>query len=85
VEVDSKLHIDKSRSFTLTNVCSGFKFLPVLGKYLVQGFESSLPQEHASKWRFRNEYRNIQDEFHGDGSRGGPLRRELSTQEKARL
>ncbi|KAI8933130.1 hypothetical protein NX059_009771 [Plenodomus lindquistii] len=62
-----------------------FKFLPVLGKYVVQGFQRSLEGGLAAKWQFKTEYRDQQNEFHGDGSRGGPLRRELTMKEKANL
>ncbi|KAF2820160.1 FAD-dependent oxidoreductase [Ophiobolus disseminans] len=63
----------------------GFKFLPVLGKYTVRALMKSLPKELALKWRFRTEYKGVDDVFKGDGSRGGPERRELTVQEKARL
>ncbi|KAF2123430.1 fructosyl amine: oxygen oxidoreductase [Dothidotthia symphoricarpi CBS 119687] len=79
-------HPDHSNLF-LATAGSGhaFKFLPVLGKYIVQGFENSLPRDLAQKWRFRTEYKNKEDTFHGDGSRGGPARREFTTLEKSQL
>lgn len=64
---------------------SAFKFLPVLGKYVVQGFERTLPADLEKKWRFKMEYKDQENSFHGDGSRGGPVRREFTQQEKARL
>lgn len=67
----------------LTN--SAFKFLPVLGEYTVKAMQRSLPTELGRKWRFRHEYRNARDLFKGDGSRGGPARREFTAQERARL
>lgn len=62
---------------------SAFKFLPVLGKYTGKAFTRSLPKELAHKWRFRTDYN--QDAFAGDGSRGGPDRREFTLEEKAKL
>lgn len=63
---------------------SGFKFLPVIGKYVADAVERSLPTELQNKWRFRQEYRG-KHAFKLDGSRGGPERRELTQEEKARL
>lgn len=37
------------------------------------------------KWRFRMEYKDELNMFRGDGSRGGPVRREFTSQEKALL
>ncbi|KAF7591892.1 hypothetical protein BBP40_000939 [Aspergillus hancockii] len=62
-----------------------FKFLPVLGEYMFLAVTKRLPQHLAHKWRFRTEYQNQKDTFLGDGSRGGPARRELHTQERAKL
>ncbi|KAH7086449.1 FAD dependent oxidoreductase [Paraphoma chrysanthemicola] len=79
-------HPDHSNLFLATAGSGhGFKFLPVLGKCVVQGFERTLPLELAQKWRFRMEYRDREETFHGDGSRGGPARREFTPQEKAML
>lgn len=64
---------------------SAFKFLPVLGEYISLAIQKRLPPNLASKWRFRNEYAGCSDVFLGDGSRGGPARRELSASEKAQL
>ncbi|PYH81762.1 fructosyl amine: oxygen oxidoreductase [Aspergillus uvarum CBS 121591] len=63
----------------------GFKFLPVLGEYLSLALKKGLPTELAQKWRFRREYAARDDVFLGDGSRGGPVRRELNAQERAKL
>ncbi|KAI5361274.1 Putative FAD dependent oxidoreductase, FAD/NAD(P)-binding domain superfamily, MTOX family [Septoria linicola] len=63
----------------------GFKFLPVLGRYIADAFEGKLPEEMKDKWRFRRELAGKSDAFEGDGSRGGPLRRELTSDERARL
>ncbi|EQB54203.1 FAD dependent oxidoreductase [Colletotrichum gloeosporioides Cg-14] len=60
-----------------------FKFLPVLGEYLAKAVRGELPQSLAHKWRFRKDYQNQKDAFLGDGSRGGPARRELSGKERA--
>jgi len=64
---------------------SGFKFLPVLGRYTARAFRKQLPPDLAHKWRFRTEYQHSEDVFKGDGSRGGPERRELKLEERARL
>lgn len=64
---------------------SAFKFLPVLGSYTAKAFTRTLPTELAQKWSFRTEYQTNQDAFVGDGSRGGPERREFTSDEKARL
>ncbi|XP_014555250.1 hypothetical protein COCVIDRAFT_27871 [Bipolaris victoriae FI3] len=79
-------HPDHSNLF-LATAGSGhaFKFLPVLGKYVVQGLERTLSTDLKSQWRFRTEYKDQEKEFYGDGSRGGPARREFTPQEKALL
>lgn len=63
---------------------SAFKFLPVLGQYIVKALKKELPAELAKKWRFRTEYKH-ENSFKGDGSRAGPARRELRSEERARL
>ncbi|OJJ07003.1 hypothetical protein ASPVEDRAFT_201469 [Aspergillus versicolor CBS 583.65] len=63
----------------------GFKFLPVLGKYLGLAWNNQLTPHLKNKWRFRTEYEHREDAFWGDGSRGGPQRRELDSREKAKL
>ncbi|KAL5361484.1 FAD dependent oxidoreductase [Aspergillus floccosus] len=62
-----------------------FKFLPVLGEYMSQAIKKTLRSHLANKWRFRKDYANNPDTFLGDGSRGGPARRELQGQERAKL
>lgn len=63
---------------------SAFKFLPVIGKYIVGSFERKLPQNLLNKWKFPTQFRErFQGEvFGGDGSRGGPERRELTSKER---
>ena len=68
----------------LTN-CSAFKFLPVLGKYTSLALHKGLEPALAKKWRFRTEYKDVANAFQGDGSRGGPERRQLHTEERAKL
>ncbi|SCV49525.1 related to fructosyl amino acid oxidase [Fusarium fujikuroi] len=62
-----------------------FKFLPVLGECMTSAWKKKLPSQLAEKWRFHTEYYHREDTFLGDGSRGGPERRELSAAEKAKL
>ncbi|KJK63999.1 FAD dependent oxidoreductase [Aspergillus parasiticus SU-1] len=64
-----------------------FKFLPVIGKYVVGCFEKNLSQDLLQKWKFPTEYKERfqGDVFKGDGSRGGPERRELTPQERERF
>lgn len=66
-------------------MCSAFKFLPVIGKYIVGSLERSLPQDLLDKWRFPTQFREgfHSDAFAGDGSRGGPERRELTPGEQS--
>jgi sarcosine oxidase/L-pipecolate oxidase len=64
---------------------SAFKFLPVMPEYLGQAFNQVLPSHLSKKWRFRTEYKDDKEAFLGDGSRGGPERRELNMQEKSKL
>lgn len=79
----SEAPIPQSR---LTNMFhSAFKFLPVLPEYVGSAFNRRLPDHLAKKWRFRTEYKNDSGAFLGDGSRGGPERREFDIQEKAKL
>ncbi|KAF9889820.1 hypothetical protein FE257_006910 [Aspergillus nanangensis] len=61
-----------------------FKFLPVLGKYIVGSLERKLSSDLLTKWKFPTQFREQfrDDAFQGDGSRGGPERRELSSQER---
>ncbi|KAJ5438728.1 uncharacterized protein N7458_009726 [Penicillium daleae] len=62
-----------------------FKFLPVLGNYMSLALKGRLPAKLAQKWRLRKDYATENDTFKGDGSRGGPIRRELEPQERAKL
>lgn len=52
---------------------------------MTAAINKTLPSHLAEKWRFHTEYEHREDTFLGDGSRGGPERRELSAAEKARL
>lgn len=65
--------------------CSAFKFLPVLGNYTTLALHRALEPELANKWRFRTEYKDMANAFAGDGSRGGPERRQLCPDERAKL
>ncbi|KAH8810921.1 sarcosine oxidase [Xylogone sp. PMI_703] len=71
-----------------------FKFLPVVGKYIARAFQRKLSPELTEKWRFHTEYRDQAKESvftgdksrkGGDGSRGGPKRREFTAQERDNL
>ncbi|KAM0564605.1 hypothetical protein ACHAPJ_000820 [Fusarium lateritium] len=62
-----------------------FKFLPVLGEYMSKAIHRRLPSNLTHKWRFRTDYKDNSNAFPGDGSRGGPIRRELSSVERAKL
>lgn len=46
--------------------------------------ERSLPRDLLDKWRFPSEFRERfqEDVFKGDGSRGGPERREMTARER---
>ncbi|KAK2754560.1 hypothetical protein FQN54_006961 [Arachnomyces sp. PD_36] len=59
----------------------GFKFLPTLGKYIVDCFEGSASQELRQRWAWRPSKLRGK----GDGSRGGPDGRKLTPGEQARL
>ncbi|RAK95222.1 NAD(P)/FAD-dependent oxidoreductase [Aspergillus ibericus CBS 121593] len=71
-----------------------YKFLPVIGKYISHAFQGRLPADLAARWKFHTDYRaRPQDDLFtgarsrggGDGSRGGPGRREFTGQERDRL
>ncbi|KAH3303113.1 hypothetical protein KXW39_002057 [Aspergillus fumigatus] len=71
-----------------------FKFLPNIGKYIAKSFQRQLSPELTEKWRFHTEYKDSprEDIFTGeksrkggDGSRGGPNRREFTPEERDRL
>ncbi|KAH8432851.1 NAD(P)/FAD-dependent oxidoreductase [Aspergillus melleus] len=59
-----------------------FKFLPVLGKYVVDGLENALPDAQRQRWAFKPSDKPMSK---GDGSRAGPPRRVLTASEQARL
>ncbi|KAJ5092976.1 hypothetical protein N7456_008837 [Penicillium angulare] len=62
-----------------------FKFLPVIGKYIISSLQRSLSQDLLKKWSFPTGFRDSfqPDVFGGDGSRGGPERRELTNSERS--
>ncbi|KAL5340434.1 FAD dependent oxidoreductase [Aspergillus crustosus] len=71
-----------------------FKFLPVIGKYIAGAFTRSLSPELTDKWKWHGEYRQqAREEIFtgdasrkgGDGSRGGPGRREFTAEERDTL
>lgn len=68
---------------TVIFLSSAFKFLPVIGKYIVGSWQRKLSDKLLEKWKFPTQFRErFQGEvFTGDGSRGGPERRELTAQE----
>jgi sarcosine oxidase/L-pipecolate oxidase len=66
----------------------------VIGKYIASAFQRTLSPELTQKWRFHTEYRNQPREKlftgsnsrnGGDGSRGGPNRREFTDEERDQL
>ncbi|KAJ5380842.1 L-pipecolate oxidase [Penicillium cataractarum] len=65
----------------------GFKFLPILGKYIADCFENKASEELRQKWRLQPTPRDAPngDGMKGDGSRAGPPLRKLTTMEKAKL
>lgn len=67
---------------SLTFCRSAFKFLPVLGRYVADVFDSTASQEQKDKWSWKGTAAPI---LKGDGSRGGPPRRLLTKAEQARL
>lgn len=61
---------------------SGFKFLPVLGRYIADCFEGTAAPEVRRKWKLRSpshEKKRVQVD---DGSRRGPPRRMLRKEER---
>jgi len=83
--VDSKCNSPAVIRQPANTLDSAFKFLPVLPKYVGQAFKRQLPAHLAKKWRFRTDYQHDKEAFLGDGSRGGPERREFDGQERAKL
>ncbi|KID83347.1 FAD dependent oxidoreductase [Metarhizium guizhouense ARSEF 977] len=63
----------------------GFKFLPVLGKYIVDCLENKAGKELRWKWRYRLPSGADDKVKIGDGSRGGPPLRLLTAEEQAKL
>ncbi|KAL2830435.1 FAD dependent oxidoreductase [Aspergillus pseudoustus] len=64
----------------------GFKFLPVLGKYVADCFENKAPRELREKWRLKAPTDGAGTvNMSGDGSRGGPPLRKLSVLEQSKL
>jgi sarcosine oxidase/L-pipecolate oxidase len=61
---------------------SAFKFLPILGQYIVDSFEGVAPAEQKEKWKWSESATPIMP---GDGSRGGPPRRVMTKEEQSRL
>jgi sarcosine oxidase/L-pipecolate oxidase len=66
----------------LLTIISAFKFLPVLGRYVVDSFERAAPAEQKEKWKWAKSATPIMP---GDGSRGGPPRRVLTKEEQSQL
>ncbi|KAH7376845.1 FAD dependent oxidoreductase [Plectosphaerella cucumerina] len=62
----------------------GFKFLPVLGRYAADCFEGVASPEVRQKWKLNSDQTARDPVVCNDGSRRGPLRRELTTNETAR-
>lgn len=85
VEQDSKCQSGEKPVFKLIQT-SGFKFLPVLGKYIADCFENKAPEELRQKWRLNLPHGGSSEyAMKGDGSRAGPPLRKLTPSEKARL
>lgn len=63
---------------------SGFKFLPVMGKYIVDCLENKASETLRHKWRMRSESDTSEIKI-GDGSRGGPPLRALTPLEQSKL
>jgi sarcosine oxidase/L-pipecolate oxidase len=61
---------------------SAFKFMPILGRYVVDSFEGIASAEQKEKWRWVESATPIMP---GDGSRGGPPRRVLTKEEQSQL
>jgi sarcosine oxidase/L-pipecolate oxidase len=63
-------------------ISSAFKFLPILGRYVVDSFQGVASAEQKEKWKWSESATPIMP---GDGSRGGPSRRVLTKEEQSRL
>lgn len=79
------MRFDLDILITRSSKRSAFKFLPVLGKYTTLALQKALEPALKKKWRFRTEYKNVTNAFSGDGSRGGPERRQFRAEERAKL
>ncbi|OQD68908.1 hypothetical protein PENPOL_c002G09246 [Penicillium polonicum] len=63
-----------------------FKFLPILGKYVVDCFENRASSELRQKWKLKPLTKESGPVvMAGDGSRGGPPLRKLSVLEQSKL
>ncbi|KAF7593141.1 hypothetical protein BBP40_012020 [Aspergillus hancockii] len=62
----------------------GFKFLPVLGRYIVDRYENRAPEVIRQKWRLRLPD-GCGDLKIGDGSRAGPPLRTLTVEEQSKI
>ncbi|KAE8349499.1 FAD dependent oxidoreductase [Aspergillus coremiiformis] len=62
----------------------GFKFLPVIGRYIVDRYEDCAPEAFRQKWRLRLPD-GSGDLKIGDGSRAGPPLRMLTVEEQGKL
>lgn len=71
-----------SSTSTILIAISAFKFLPILGRYVVDNFEGIASSEQKEKWKWSEGATPIMP---GDGSRGGPPRRVLTAEEQSRL
>ncbi|KAJ5899549.1 L-pipecolate oxidase [Penicillium taxi] len=64
----------------------GFKFLPILGKYIVDCFEGKASEDLREKWRLHPSPGNSSNiAMEGDGSRAGAPLRTLASIEVAKL
>ena len=50
----------------------GFKFLPVIGDSIVECIERRTPEDFQGRWEWPAE-RVSEEQWKGDGSRGGPV------------
>jgi len=64
---------------------SGFKFLPVLGRYIADCFEGKASPEVREKWKLRKDPGVRGPLVCNDGSRRGPEKRVLTPLEQAKL
>jgi sarcosine oxidase/L-pipecolate oxidase len=64
---------------------SAFKFMPVLGRYILDCYENKAPLELRQKWKLTVGIDDKDMVMSGDGSRGGPPLRTLQPHEQSRL